>query len=157
MNLEPRDVAPPLDLEERTVSALHREGLLISAAARRRRVWQSVAAAAIFAAGVALGRTSTAPAVVLAPGASSASFLFLLEGGPVARDAAEEARTVEEYRAWAVKLRDEGRAVSGERLNDVRGFFVISAASLEEANQLARASPHAQRGGRVIVRPINPS
>jgi hypothetical protein len=155
MNLEPRDVAPPPELEERTVTALRRERLLRSPAARWPRLWQSAAALAIFAAGLALGRTSAAPAVV-APGVASAPFLFLLEGGPVAATPAEETRTVEEYRAWAVKLRDDGRAVSGERLTDVRGFFVISAASLDEANQLARASPHARRGGRVIVHPITP-
>jgi hypothetical protein len=156
MNLEPRDVPPPPGLEERTVSALRRERLLNPASEGASRRWQYVAAAAIFAAGLVLGRTSTPP-VVMAPGVSSSPFLLLLEGGPVAATPAEETRTVEEYRAWAVKLRDEGRDVSGERLNNVRGFFVISAASLEEATALAEASPHARRGGRVIVRPIKPS
>ena len=156
MNLEPRDVPPPPDLEERTVLALRRTRLLSPAAEKPTRLWHAVAAAAIFAAGLVLGRSSTTPPV-FAPGVPSSPFLLLLEGGPDAATPAEETRTVEEYRAWAVKLRDEGRAVSGERLNDVRGFFVISAASLEEATALAQASPHARRGGRVVVRPIKPS
>jgi hypothetical protein len=40
---------------------------------------------------------------------------------------------------------------------DVRGFFVISAATLEEATAVARSCPHTARGGRVIVRPIDPT
>jgi hypothetical protein len=171
MNLEPREIPPPPDLERRTVLALRREGLLATPAARRPRLWQSVAAAAIFAAGLFVGKASSGPVAVLAPAAPATRFLFLLEGGPTATTAADEARTVDEYRAWASRLRDQGRSISGERLggasitvpapasdaSDVRGFFVVSAATLEEATAVARSCPHAQRGGRVIVRPIEPT
>ena len=77
MNLERRDVTPPAELEDRTVSALVKEGLLTSRAASRRRLSLPLAAAAIFIAGVLAGRSSTPP-VVLAPGAPPTRFLFLL-------------------------------------------------------------------------------
>jgi hypothetical protein len=77
---------------------------------------------------------------------------------------------VDEYRRWALSLREAGRVVSGERLDDdvrivqtsstggpperVRGFFLISATSLDEAEAVARTCPHYRRGGSVVVRPI---
>jgi hypothetical protein len=38
---------------------------------------------------------------------------------------------------------------------EVQGFFVVSAASLEEAAAVARSSPHVRDGGRIVVRPID--
>jgi hypothetical protein len=168
MNPERRDIVPPPELEDRTVATLISAQLIERAPASRSRAWQAAAAIAIFAAGLAVGRVA-APGRPAAP--ADSRYLLLLEGGPPAASAAEETATVAAYRAWAMKLREEGRAISGERLADVsiavptstsstsdlRGFFLISASNLEEAAAIARSCPHAQRGGRVVVRPIAPT
>ncbi len=164
-----RDVEPPAALEDRTVAALARAGLLGRARFQSTTALLSAAAVAILAIGFVLGRASQDPN---GPTHSSPRYLLLLEGGREALDAAEEARTVEAYRAWAVSLRREGRLVTGERLGaeaaavpfeastiggDLRGFFIISAATIEEATAVAGSCPHTSRGGRVIVRPIDPT
>jgi hypothetical protein len=168
----PREVIPGAALEARTIASLAGEGLLH---ARRTRswIWQAAAAVVIFVAGIAAGRTSSLQAPSPAsPTSTAPRFLLLLHGGPAGVSAAEEARVVEEYAAWARSIRAQGRFVSGERLGDaeailpdaaipeignVRGFFLISAASFAEAVEVARSCPHAGRGGRVIVRPIDPT
>jgi hypothetical protein len=77
---------------------------------------------------------------------------------------------VEEMRQWAVALRERGHYVTGEKLapsgmivgaretlpasHSLTGFFVVSAATVEEAESIARSSPHVRRGGRIVVQPI---
>jgi hypothetical protein len=36
----------------------------------------------------------------------------------------------------------------------VRGFFIISAGSFEDALAVARGCPHLRHGGAILVRPI---
>ncbi len=164
----PREVVPDSGLEDRTVRALTRAGLLRSS--RARPAWLTAAAAiVVFATGLTVGRAMPRPAAP-APGPDAPRFLLLLHGGPAGLGAEEEARVAAEYGAWAVGLREDGRFVSGERLGDgvavvpagrevdgVRGFFLISASSFDEAVQVARSCPHARRGGRIVVRPIDPT
>lgn len=92
---------------------------------------------------------------------------------PVGED--EHAARVAEYGGWARKLAGEGRLVDGaELLNHgvllhrerpradgvpgsdeglLAGYFVIRAASLEEAERVATDCPHLKYGGTVSVRP----
>lgn len=163
-----REFPPRAALEERTVGALANQGLLQRSTVRRPRWWQMAAAAALFVAGVAIGRASS-PEVRPATGDGSPRFLFLLHGGPTGQTDEQEAAVVTEYGAWAGSLRREGRAVSGERLGDrraivpdvdlpdvdgLRGYFLISARDFDEALAVARECPHARRGGQIVVRPI---
>lgn len=163
----PQEIAPPQALEARTVAALRREGLL-RPARRGARPWLAAAAAVLlFASGVAAGRAFDAPPVAV----GQPRFLLLLHGAPSVGGPEEEARVVASYRAWAAGLRADGRFVAGERLGEanvvvpaasvagvdqIRGYFVISAEHLQDAIAVARTCPHAARGGRVIVRPIDP-
>jgi hypothetical protein len=162
----PREIAPPPDLEERSVARLRREGLLRPATGRA-PWWASAAAAVLlFAAGAWSGvmwanaRTADVP--------RSPRFLLLLHGA--ASSPGEEARTAQAYGAWAARLRNQGRAITGERLGPqavvvppapapdagaLQGYFVVSAADLADAIAVAEASPHVARGGQVIVRPID--
>ena len=116
----------------------------------------------------AIGRMTAGnagPAPVAAPN----RFLFMLLGADTSGD--DRARA-EAYRQWAVDQRSSGRQVSGERLAnsglavvrngsspvidpEMQGFFVISAADMDEATAVARSSPHVQGGGLIIVRPID--
>ena len=46
---------------------------------------------------------------------------------------------------------------SGDVAGPVVGFFIIGARSAEEAEEIARTIPHLRHGGRVVVRPIDPT
>jgi hypothetical protein len=162
-----RDVAPGAALETRTVAALHAAGLLRRARGTR-RAWLVAAAIVLYAGGVATGRMWPMSAASVAD--PRPRFLLLLHGSE--GRGADEAAVVAAYRAWAGSLAQQGRSVSGERLAEsavavpsalvsaadgerLQGYFVISAASLDDAVDVARSCPHVARGGRVIVRPID--
>ena len=164
----PPEVAPPATLEDRSVSRLQQSGLL-AAPRRGRGRWQSVAAASLlFVAGVATGALLDTPRGVDVTAPSTPRFLLLLHGATTT-GSDDEQQAVAAYRAWALRLREAGRAVSGERLapesmvvpggappaDAVQGYFVISAASLADAVAIAQSAPHVARGGRIVVRPID--
>ena len=167
-----REMTPPPDAEERIVAALAARGVL----GRRRRVlrgpWPwllaAAAAAALFGAGLSVGRRE-AGAARSAPPSRFVLFLFDEgEGGGGDR--------VSEYKAWARSL-GSGRYVAGEKLKPgglwvsvsasgsaadtgpsekMGGYFVVEAADLAGAVAVARSCPHLRHGGRILVRPIDP-
>ncbi len=176
----PRELAPRPELEERIVAALAGRGLVRVPRGGRGRIGRAAAAVAagllLMAAGVWIGRAlPQGRARTIAPDASPRFVLFLLRGQESDRPEEEGAR-VAEYRAWARGLAASGRSVSGEKLDDreerlgapgapgaaaavapeeeIRGYFVISAASLDDALAVARACPHLRHGGKIVVRPI---
>lgn len=167
--MNPTDTPPP-ELEDRVVAALAARGWLRRdrrppALARR---WARLAAVLASAAlAFWLGR-ATAP--VRPAGAPVAGrFLLLLREGPgfPHRESADSA-LVGEYSRWARAEASAGRLESGEKLADasalvgpapapgdrVAGFFLVRAADLAAAAELARRSPHVVHGGSVEVRPI---
>jgi hypothetical protein len=171
--------APSPELEARVTDSLRRRGLLVRRAGPRRTVVRSlgwlVAATACTVAGFSLGRSGWGRE---APEPVGSRYMLLLYGGSAPlRPGETDASIVEEYRQWAVGLARGGRFVTGERLSDdapvvigdgamtaadlasaaVAGYFVVSAASVEEARALARDSPHVRRGGMIVVRPIAPT
>jgi hypothetical protein len=106
--------------------------------------------------------------------ADASTFLFLVRGeepqGPLTGS-----QLVEEYRAWAVSLAQEGRLVGANKLtdepgrwvadfaaaetrtwSDVSGYFVISASGYDEAIAIAEASPHIRYGGTFEIRQVDP-
>jgi hypothetical protein len=163
----PRQVDPPAHAEARIVAALRHENLLASPRLGRSGPWLALAAGLLlFLAGWVLGNRSAQSL----PQPSGPSFALLLYGDVSTPDGVNDPALVDEYRRWALSLREAGRVVSGERLDDdvrivqtsstggpperVRGFFLISATSLDEAEAVARTCPHYRRGGSVVVRPI---
>lgn len=165
----PRSIDPSATLEDRTVAALRAGGLLRPVALTRRRWLTTAAAAALFIAGVATGRIYGAPAPADPHTPSGPLFALLLYGEPTVDANAGEAPLVDEYRRWADDLRQKGRYVTGERLGDavesigaapgppIRGFFLVSAPTFEDAMDVARSCPHVRRGGHIVVRPIDPT
>jgi hypothetical protein len=165
----PRELSPPRDLEDQTVAAL-RSHRLLGGSPRRDTALRLAAAIVLFVSGVVLGRATALPDRSAAD-RRAPQYILLLHGGPTGLAPDEESAVVREYGQWAVGLRGEGRSVTGERLGDaaatvppldrpapdLRGYFLISAASLEDAVAVARRCPHARRGGHVIVRPIDPT
>lgn len=176
----PRELAPRPELEDRIVAALARRRLLISRS-RSARGWRAMAALAagilLVGSGVWIGRAlAPRPSHGSTAAAAPPQFvLFLLRGAESDRPEEESGR-VAEYRAWARGLAASGRSVAGEKLDDraerlgagagatslppeeeIRGYFVISAASLDDAVAVARRCPHLKHGGRIVVRPIMPT
>lgn len=106
-------------------------------------------------------------------------FMLLIRGGEQDGLSAEQMQTiVEQYIAWANRLRKAGRFIGGEELKAggrvlrkrsgaiidgpyteskeaVGGYFTIEAAGFEEAIEIAKACPVFERGGLVEVREIN--
>jgi hypothetical protein len=169
-------IAPPRELEDRVVGALSERGLL--RAGKSRGVFLAAAAAAVlaaFAAGMAVGRREP-PA---APATASNRFVLFLEPLPeeVRGDSSHEPARVAEYRAWARKVHESGRAITGEKLRggarvigpdraklaevspagSVAGYFVISARDYEDALSIARDCPRTRHGGTIVVRAIDPT
>jgi hypothetical protein len=106
--------------------------------------------------------------------------LLLIDPGPppsAARAATPIDEIVADHRAWAQRLRAEGRLVAAEKLTDdpgrelspagaapsssaavpgtrVGGFYIIRARDYEEASRIARDGPALKYGERVQVRMI---
>ncbi len=150
----PREIAPPAHVRETVRSHVRPGG--------RSGTWRWAVAASLVIAAFAAGRvTAPRPTTVTS---TDQKFAFLLYGGPTG---AGDDRA-EEYGAWVMAARRQGRPVSGERLADtalvagvpmpepapVRGFFIVRARDASEALDLARRHPHA-RDGTVVVRPID--
>lgn len=110
-----------------------------------------------------------------------ARYLLLIRGGDGSADipANEDYQmVVEKYIAWSRKLREEGRNLGGDELGDggavvrsrnrqvvvdgpftetkeaIGGYFMIQAADLNEAVEIAKGCPAVERGGCVDIRPI---
>ncbi len=146
---------------------------------RRRPAWSTALKAAavvgLLLTGAALGRLVgvEAPGTAATP-VGSTGYLLLVRGDEPDRQF-PEAQLIAEYRAWAQDLARAGVLVGGEKLVDdagrwvstadrsdaelhgstVSGFFLIRAASYDEAVDLARQSPHVTYGGIMEVRAID--
>ena len=135
-----------------------------------------VAALGGYRAGAATHRNEGVERDIASAGAGQ-TYLLLLRVRETPRAVsrpADEARIVAEYARWASALRDEGKLVIAEKLADspaqllgagssspesdrVGGFFLIRAASFEEAQRIANDCPHLRHGGRVELRAIEPT
>ena len=153
--------AAPDGIEARIVSQLRSRGLL-HAPSHRFRQWAVAAAVVVlaFAAGALVNRAT--------PRGESPDirFMLLLYGGTDG----DSRRT--EYAAWAQSVADKGINISGAELSPVaeelpagaaamlptdaqpRGYFIVAAATLQEARRIAGTCPHLKHGGRIVIRGI---
>ncbi|MEO8450081.1 MAG: YciI family protein [Gemmatimonadota bacterium] len=169
----------PPGLEDRVVRTLQRRGLLGAAPRSRLGRWVLPVAAglAALAVGFALGRRT--PTVQAA--ASQRYALLLYEDASFqAPPRSAEAGYVAEYSRWAREVNAAGNGLTGEELNYsgrtidsagaavdhdraadgqsvLSGFFIVHAADLERATAIAKTCPHLKHGGRVVIRPIEPT
>lgn len=169
---------PPAALESRVIQSLRQRGSLRRKNNLSRILIASAATLLLLVGGWFAGRTFPFTRVAT----SQPRFILLLESSElsaesqITHDSREEQKRAQEYIQWARNLRGGGRAVSGERLADsgkaldllgasdeqwkpssgsLQGFFIISAANLAQATDLARQCPHLRYGGRIEVRPID--
>ena len=165
----PREVEPGAALEDRTVAGLQAAALLRGPRVWRRHLWQAAAAVLLVAGGFVAGRAGPA-ASPPSTATTTRQYLLLLYGAGSATPELERAR-VTEYGNWARVEAAAGRLVMGARLGDARGvlgdergappvtnepngFFLIRAASFEEASRTAARCPHVAHGGTVVVRAL---
>ena len=158
---------PPAELRGRVLRTLLERGLI--APSRRRppvtRILVYAAVAALLIAGGAwLGRTW--PTVL----DSRPRFVLFLYEDEQFKPRVGHDQLVAEYTAWADSLRDERKLLMAEELapqettlplatagvstsfGKLAGFFIVRAASIEEATAIARQCPHLKHGGRVVLR-----
>ena len=172
----PLEAAPPGALERRLVAELRRRGLLRGAGPARRGWALAAALVLTFALGLVAGaRYSVLDAARDAGAADDAAakryLLLLYEPHPLDRAGVD---LVTEYSAWAGKLARRGQLVVAEKLGAEEqrlpsgptdaargarptGFFLIRAASFDEALTIARGCPHLAHGGEIALRPIDPT
>jgi hypothetical protein len=105
-------------------------------------------------------------------------YMFLFRGGDISQFSPEEQQShMEKWFAWVDKLTKQGRYIAGEPLlpggktisgskksvsdgpfteskEVIGGFFTITAASLDEAVEMAKECPDYELGGSVEVREI---
>jgi hypothetical protein len=159
--------APPPSAVERTAEALREAGLL---GRRTQRRWSWLGAIAATAAAFVGGMLVARPAPPGPPADTRPQFVVLLYGDP--SDPAEREREVGEIKAWARGLAKSGHALSGAKLAEseyrlgpdgtetsagLGGYIVLAADGPEQALAMARTCPHLQHGGRILVRPVDPT
>jgi hypothetical protein len=158
---------PPEALERATVERLRARGL-IGVSRRPWLSWLLAAAAgvALFAAGIAVGRRPPAPP----SGEAMPRFALFLYDAPseASLTEAQMRERVSEYRSWAMRLRESGGEIRGEKLGPesrrlgaaapsgapLGGYFIVSARDWDAAMAVARSCPHLRHGGTIEVRQI---
>jgi hypothetical protein len=125
------------------------------------------------------GRTAESKPAPQPTGPQYGLFLYMDEAYQTAPDEATLKARIGEYSDWAKGLRESGRYVTGQKLADegqwcrlesgalaegpvvsdgergiLAGYFLMGAASLDEARKLAATCPHLKYGGGVEIRRI---
>ena len=168
---------PPPRLEDAVVGKLAARGLLSPPARSARRppllagALAAAAGIALFAAGLAIGQRkgSSTPAATSQTATRYVLLLYDSPGEATLTDS-EMAARVDEYRNWAIGLRQKGSDISGEKLasksldlgaaaaatgpEPLGGFFIFSASDPQAAQAIAQSCPHLKHGGRAELRPI---
>ena len=153
-----RDRNAPGGVEDQVLTALRSHRLLRPRMSRAGLFAAAAAVAVGFLAGTWWQRATPSN------GSSGPRFVLLLYGG----ETNESPDRRREYAAWARTLSRQGIDIDGEELGpgrvelpsaaadtpDPRGYFVVSAATLERARDVAASCPHLSHGGRIVIRPI---
>ncbi len=166
-------MAPPSDLEDRVIARLKNEKLIRSGNTARSFLKVSLVAAAmaaIFCSGIVFHSWLTSLTIKVSM-SEKTYMLFLREGAEFRqpRTESELRARVEAYRKWAVDLRKKGVPITGTKLRDeatllnvsgletqIGGYFLVDAATYQEAIAIAKSCPHLNYGGAIEVRPIHP-
>ncbi len=114
-----------------------------------------------------------------------AQFMLLLHENPnefAGLDQKELMRVIQEYQAWGQQMASQGKLIAGNKLKDeggrhmkargsevlvtdgpfaeakevIGGFYIVNAASYDEAVELAKLGPHLRYHGRIEIRQIDP-
>ena len=157
---------PPDALKQRVLHSLRDKGLVQQPRTRARGILVAAVALVALGAGYVAGTMKEG----VAPGGPR--FALLLYEDSTFRATHEPGSGVAEYTAWARRLAAEGALETGEKLGatsrtignlpaPVRGdaaptgLFIIRAADMAAAAEIARTSPHVRYGGTIVVHSID--
>jgi len=171
--------APPPDLEDRVVAALHERSLVNTrgnrGATATGKHWQVAAAVLLAAVGGWIARGFAATDA--SPVERGREYLVLFaEPHPLVTSKSTEELVVE-YRDWGLGLAERGHLVTGRRLlsegvrlstrrdgsvserpegslAEATGFFLIRAESQRDAIDLVSDTPHLDYGGEISLREV---
>jgi hypothetical protein len=170
---------PPATLEGRVVRELYRHKLITAAS---RKPWlRPLLAAAVclmfIVSGMLYEKINDSGNVKRSNivSMSETTYVLFLMQGPAyqpAADPPQRLKRIEEYRNWAISLRNRDIRVSGTKLRDERqilgngpgvipddgisGYFLVDARDPQEALEIARNHPHLKYGGRIELRRVDP-
>lgn len=166
-----RETPPPAELKESIIAQLQNEGQLkINTDMKTNWTFRIAAGIIIFVAGGFLGMKFGGGTTVINP--TQGYVLLLHEDQGFTPGPGEQ--MFEEYSGWRKDLFDKGIVITGQELADreamiapsgdvtvtevnpekISGYFILEAASLEEAVKLASSAPHLKYGGSIEVRPF---
>ena len=159
-----RDLVPPAQIEADLIEALRRRGLIRDPRTR----WMT---AAILATSVAAGLVAALLVyrqIADRTPVNQPEFVLLLYAGD--ETGATPSRR-DEYSAWARSIAAQGTTISGLELVEPseqiavlpdnpgsvppaqpRGFFVVRARDLADAQRIAATCPHLRYGGQIVLR-----
>jgi hypothetical protein len=168
---------PPPPLEERVVRSLHAARMLRPINRHSGWLRWTLAAAALLL--TFIGGRMTAPAGVPAPEGRRWMVLLYEDAGFQGPAPGAEQSYVDEYRAWAMGLRQRNQLVDAAELlptaavlepngtpptpgpgpGDPRltGYFIIVAPTVEAARAITSSIPHLRHQGRVVIQPLGAS
>lgn len=170
-----RDSMPPIEapaaLDQRIRDSLTQRGLIVDRSPQRtNRYRQPLTYAAIAASflivGILTGRTMNGSASA----ATTPRYALLLYGGDTSAASTSTSRRTE-YGQWLRKVAAGRQSFTGEELGQevstlgpaiaagrdggpLLGFFIIGAESEDEAESIARTSPHMKYGGSIVVQKV---
>lgn len=170
-----RDSMPPIEapaaLDERVRDSLMQRGLIVEKSPARpnryRQPFTYLAIAASFLiVGVLTGRTMKESAAVT----TTPRYALLLYGGDTSAASTSRGRRME-YGQWLREVAAGRQSFSGEELGQevmtlgpsivagngsgpLLGFFIIGVESADEAESIARTSPHMKYGGSIVVQKV---
>lgn len=161
---------PPAKLEAILLSKLHNKGLLKQKHKMKseRLFWMAATVTGILIGffGSSIWPTDTASRL---PESENHYLLLLYEDSTFSATESEIPRLIREYRTWAGDLAKKGKLIAAEKLTNesiplgnipsttsmASGYFVIEAASLKNAIEIAKTNPHLTYNGGIEVRPID--
>lgn len=150
-----REIAPPVELEDRVVGELSRRGLIGDGHPEERLGWRSMraalaaaAAVAVLALGVLIGRVTQEPGAVpgTLTGAENDLYALLLYETPGydAPSAAEARSRYSEYSRWVGEAYQRDQFVTGEDLEVGEGWLIKPTPNgpvVESASAVAAGAP----------------
>jgi len=169
-----KETTPPARLEESIIAKLKSEGLIMTTRPRflfLKYAASLAAALCLFFGGMFFeSQRSAAPA-----GIDPAHGYMLILHEDAGFKQGEPRAMFEEYSNWMHKTLDRGVKIDGQELKNeaaivsgdrqvamlgadagekITGYFVIEAASMDEALEVAKDNPHVKYGGSIEVKPF---
>ncbi len=162
-----KEAQPPKELEQKIIKNLHHEGLLDRKPRRNTLPWAvSIAASIAFIAGIFFEKINSKEAIQINP---EKGYMLILHQDDNFHPN-DPTEMFEEYSRWTNKTKEAGFKITGQELKNktiivdkdgvslintsqiTSGYFILEAASIEQALGIAKENPHVKYGGTIEVK-----